>query len=341
MDQFDATSMMFSKIKNLDPENATKIMGYILIQGFKQRDLVSIACGPDHILHSLIFKAKTQLGLCSNTFSAPTSPSLNPNHSSNPFGRMNGHGSVDLGKNLSLPNPKSSPFLSYENIRAGSSLVPSVNETGSNSGNDMMDEIRLQDYLSFLNESSKNEELMDSRSQLGSDLGDWGQNVNNNGDTHFHRRSFSASDACFLTGGGEEDPSSFGFGGGFKPCLYFARGFCKNGENCKFVHGGFGDNGDVVDGGAGSGIIVGSPSNMDGLYMQHEEIMRIKAIQHQQQQRLAASHFAAAGGSPPLPYDKCMNFLLQQQNDPQRYIGHNTLYKTFIYFIFLFFAWLN
>ncbi|KAM0878757.1 hypothetical protein ACQ4PT_034691 [Festuca glaucescens] len=37
-----------------------------------------------------------------------------------------------------------------------------------------------------------------------------------------HRRSFSLSDAE---------------AGGWKPCMYYARGFCKNGSSCRFVHG--------------------------------------------------------------------------------------------------------
>jgi hypothetical protein len=40
-----------------------------------------------------------------------------------------------------------------------------------------------------------------------------------------HRRSFSLSDAEAAAAGG------------WKPCMYFARGFCKNGSSCRFVHG--------------------------------------------------------------------------------------------------------
>ncbi|KAL9455125.1 hypothetical protein AB3S75_010521 [Citrus x aurantiifolia] len=332
MDEFDATSILFNRIKSIDPENASKIMGYILIQDVKERDLLRLASGPETLMQALIFRAKSQLGLSLNTLSTstPTSPSLNNN---NPFSRLNNcsnnannnhvsrhpfaqmsprvvtnNGYLDFGKNSPLSNPKPSPFLSFENIRSGSCLVPSVvkndvgvvDSGGNSSGNDYMEELPFNDYLSFLDESSKNEDFTDPRSQFSN----WGQDLNNEGDVHLqHRRSFSASDACF----GTEDA---GFNLGYRPCLYFARGFCKNGESCKFVHGGFGDGGDV------NGVIVGSPNKMDGFYLQqHDEIMRMKAAAHQQ--RLAASQFAS-GVSPPLPYDKCMDFLLRQQNDPQR-----------------------
>ncbi|KAL6976633.1 hypothetical protein U1Q18_025420 [Sarracenia purpurea var. burkii] len=74
--------------------------------------------------------------------------------------------------------------------------------------------------------------------------------------------------------------------------MYFARGFCKNGNSCKFLHGGFADS---QDGSA----IVGSPSKLDGF----DELLRIKAIQ---QQRFAAASQLMAGG--PFPYNKCLNF---------------------------------
>ncbi|KAJ4724344.1 Zinc finger CCCH domain-containing protein [Melia azedarach] len=327
MDEFDATGMLFNRIKSIDPENASKIMGYLLIQDVKEKDLLRLVSGPDTLLQAVIFRARTHLGLSSSSLSTPTSPSPNPfsrfnnnsndannNVKDNPFAqlspRITNNGFLDFGKNSSLSDPKSSPFLSFDNIRSGSCLIPSVsrvkNDVGGdssnssgNSGNDFMEELQFNDYLSFLDESSKNEDFIDPRSQFSREVSNWGQDVNN-GDIHLHRRSFSASDVCF----GAEDPS---FNIGYRPCLYFARGFCKNGDGCKFVHGGFGDN---VD---GNGVIVGSPNKMDGLYLQHEEMLRIKAAQ---QQRLAASQFAA--GVSHLPYDKCMDLLLQQQNDPQR-----------------------
>ncbi|KAJ0021690.1 hypothetical protein Pint_31002 [Pistacia integerrima] len=312
MDEFDATSILFNRIRSLDPENASKIIGFILIHDVKDTDLLRLAVGPETLLQSLIIKAKNQLGLSANTFSAPTSPSPNPiarlgntannNVNNNPFAKLSprvANGMREFAKNSSLPDPKSSPFLSYENIRAGSCLVPphlkNVGVVVGESGSDFMDELQFNDYLSFLDESSKNEDFIGGRSQLGFD-GDWGGDVSNV-DTHFHRRSFSASDACF----GSEDSN---FNVGYKPCLYFARGFCKNGDNCRFVHSHFNEN-------DGNGFLVGSPSKMEGVYLQPEDMMRMKGAL--QQQRLAASQFGA-GVSPPSPYD----FLLQQQNDNQR-----------------------
>ena len=70
--------------------------------------------------------------------------------------------------------------------------------------------------------------------------------------------------------------------------VYFARGFCKNGSNCKFVRGGLPDSQDAV--------IVGSPGKFDGLehrgeLIRREELMRFKVAQHQR--LLAASQLGA------------------------------------------------
>lgn len=337
--QYEVTNLLFGKIKSLEPENAIKIMGYLLIQDLGENDLMRLAYGPDTLLHTLILRAKIQLGLSSNTSSAsstPSSPSpLNPiarPTNGNPFSQSSPRipNGFDFGKNPSSPSsnswplsgfannsisPKSSPLLSYDNIRAGSVPLPLHSKHSSKdgsgggdiwSGSDLIDEHQLNEYLSFLNESSSSsrpEDFIDPRVELGHGVPDWAHSLNN-GDAHFHRRSYSASDACF----GSEEAA---MGGGYKPCLYFARGFCKNGSNCKFVHGGFGESVDAA------GAIVGSPSKFDGFeQLPHEEMLRLKAAAHQQRLAAAASQFMA--GAPPSPYNKYMNFLLQQQNDPQR-----------------------
>ncbi|XP_038698408.1 zinc finger CCCH domain-containing protein 55-like isoform X2 [Tripterygium wilfordii] len=321
MDPYEATNVLFSKVKNIDPEHASKIMGFFLIQDLEEKDLIRLAFGPETILRTMILKAKSQLGLPSKTFSTPTSPSpLNPisrPNSHNPFSQSsprvantNGFptspssnswslGSPNNGNSGNTFSPKASPFLSYDNIRAAVQHRNVVGE-GGDSGNssDFIDELQLNEYLSFLNESSSsmNDEFVDPRVQGGG-------YAMNNGDTHLHRRSFSASDACIGT-------EEAGFGVGYKPCMYFARGFCKNGDNCKFMHSGFGD---MLDGNGGGG--VGSPSKLENLYLQqhHEQMMKLRAAQ---QHRLAAQF--ATGGISPLAFNKGLRFLLQQQNDSPR-----------------------
>ncbi|KAL9404983.1 hypothetical protein Peur_001955 [Populus x canadensis] len=335
MDTHEITNILLTKLKSLDPENASRIMGFILIQDPTEKDLLRLAFGPETLLQNVVFKAKIHLGLSTNTLSTPSSPSpLNPIarpcNNTNPFPqsspRITNNGSfLDFSKNPSpnpwsvhgLPNnsdskssisPKSSPFLSYDNIRSGSVLVPPFSRNGGNGGGvcsnnsaDFLGEYQSDDHLSFFDDpSSKNEDFMDQRVQLG------GYSVAN-GDVHLHRRRFSESDAC----SGAEDG---GFGLRYRQCLYFARGFCKNGESCKFGHGD--ENMAEVNVG---GALVSSPREMEEFYLQQqeemmkrkavqqqqEEMMKMKAVQQQQQQRLA--------------YNKHMNFLLLQQNEAERF----------------------
>ena len=319
MGSYEATNVVLARIKHLEPENATKIMGYLLMN-LEENELVRLACSPDPVLRSLILRVRNQLGFSSNsssTASAPSSPSpLNPiarPSSGNPFSqsspRMVNNG-FDFSRNQASPSshgwpltgfpnnpisPKSNPSLPYENICAGSSSVPCLSPRGDSSGaNESVDEQQMNGYFSFLNEASKTEDLVDSQLEFGHGAQNW--HALNNGDAPFHRRSFSASEVCM---GSEEGAAGIGL----RPCLYFSRGFCKNGSNCKFLHGGLVESLD-----ASSGVIVGSPSKFDG-FDQREEFLRLKAAQ---QQKLASMS--------PSSYEKYLHLLLQQQNDPQRLV---------------------
>ncbi|KAK8604963.1 hypothetical protein V6N13_082425 [Hibiscus sabdariffa] len=216
MNPYDTTNVLFSKIKVLDPENASKIMGYILIQDLADRDLLRLAFGPETLLQSLVLKAKAHLGLSSSTFSTHLNPISRPNASNNSQNPLPPLSPSIIPRN-GFSDSSQSPFLSYENIHSGPLLV--TPRTGD-SNTDLIHENQMSDYFSFLNDSSspKNEDFIG------------------------HRRSFSESDACFGTA---EEAGGFGrLVDGYTPCLYFSRAFCKNGDSCNNV--------DVNGGGVGS-----------------------------------------------------------------------------------------
>ena len=364
MDGYEATRIVFSRIQNLDPENASKIMGLLLIQDHGEKEMIRLAFGPEALVHSVVLKARRELGLPLNLnlnlnlnspsttpSSTPSSPS--PYFSSNPvpISRQNSNSSRLINSGMSLPPPLSIPnpssatsaswattlselqnpddLMSPNNLVVGSSST-TMNNTSSplpfygNGRPDPVDEFQLQEQLSFLNEGSpslvpKNSDLFYSQSELSSSPTGGGDPSSlfasyGWGGSSLHRRSCSVSDACL----GSEDLNS---GLGWKPCLYFARGYCKNGTSCRFLHhGGLGD--------AEGAAMVGSPSKAEMMDQCHE-LLRSKTAQ---QQRLAAA--AAASqlmASSSFPYSpKCMNFLLQQQqpNDAQRY----ELWSAILYF---------
>ncbi|XP_019163373.1 PREDICTED: zinc finger CCCH domain-containing protein 22-like isoform X2 [Ipomoea nil] len=77
MDTMEATNKVLSRIQTLDPHNASKILGYILIREHGDKDVIRLAHGPDAVLLSLISEVKARLGLSSSAASPP-SPSLGP-----------------------------------------------------------------------------------------------------------------------------------------------------------------------------------------------------------------------------------------------------------------------
>ncbi|KAE8677213.1 Zinc finger CCCH domain-containing protein 55 [Hibiscus syriacus] len=274
MESYDATRMVFYRIQSLDPENASKIMGYLLIQGHGEKEMVRLAFGPEALIHSLILKAKTHLGLSISSPPTPSTPSSPLPFSSRPS-------PLSIPSNVS--NGFESPSLSYASLVNGSS-------TGniSSSCNEFVDEYhQFQDRLSFLNDSKPEDLLFDPRLDLASMASPTGGYA----DSLLHRRSFSVPGLCL----GAEDLNS---GLGLKPCLYFARGFCKNGSSCRFIHGDH---------------CAESATNMTELE-RCQELLRSKSLQ-QQQQKLTATSSPFLPGGASFPYNKCVNFLLQQQQN--------------------------
>lgn len=285
MDPGDPTSILFTKIRTLEPDFASKIIGYLLLQDLGNRDLMRLALGPDTLLQSVCLKAKSALGLSSNGSSSASTP-LNPIsrpiniHRHSP--RTSGNGFMEFSRNPLSPSVNtpgslgSNPNMISSPFQASSSLFASDGGGGgggdsSGVNGDFLDEQQLGNYLSFLNDSSS------KNNDESADL--FGFSADN-GDAHLHKRSFSASDACF----GSEEPG-FGGGGGYN----------------RFPHGGgLGDDFDSPGG-------FGSP---DYVCRQQEEIARMKLAQRQ---RMAAAQFLAASGSP-MSYDKGINFLLHPRN---------------------------
>ncbi|KAL9994981.1 putative transcription factor C3H family [Helianthus debilis subsp. tardiflorus] len=300
MDSYEATRVVFTRIQSLDPEYASKIMGLLLIQDHGEKEMIRLAFGPESLVQSVILKARKELGISTpSTPSTPSSPSpfssqsLSRQNSTNSTGsRIVNGGGTNLPSPLSIPslssswtNSNFSDFQPADESRLNSSAPPFYGGAGAEEP-DLIDELQIQDQLSFLNDGSPSKSGEFYYPDLVSPWGSGGP----------HRRSSSVNDICL--GGAGEDPS------GWKPCLYYARGFCKNGASCRFTHG----EADL------SAVTVGSLSKLDVMEQCHE-LLRSKSAH---QQRLL---MAAAGGSPNFPFPnspKSMNYLLQQQSDSPR-----------------------
>ncbi|MFS8018935.1 hypothetical protein Hanom_Chr15g01397931 [Helianthus anomalus] len=53
MDTIEATKMVISRIKTIDPQEASKIMGYLLIQHPSEHEIIRLAFGPENLLLSV------------------------------------------------------------------------------------------------------------------------------------------------------------------------------------------------------------------------------------------------------------------------------------------------
>jgi hypothetical protein len=245
MDAWEATKAVFDRVRALDPDNASKVMGLLLIQDNSDKELIRLAFGPDHLLHAFVAAARADLAAKP---ASPPSPVLGPLHqpASSPWG--------------SLPSPAAAtdhhhPFAAAADHALGYDYDGAAAPA---------DAFFPDDY------------------DCWSPAGATG-----------HRRSFSLSDAEVGAGA-------------WRPCMYFARGFCKNGSSCRFLHG--------------------LPEDDDAAAEREMVVMRAKALaaarsQQQQQQQLMASAFPF---SPSPPKGVNLNFLLhhhqqqQQQSEPQR-----------------------
>ncbi|XP_077230368.1 zinc finger CCCH domain-containing protein 53-like isoform X2 [Tasmannia lanceolata] len=278
MDAYEATRIVLSRIQNLDPENAPKIMGLLLIQDCGEKEMIRLAFGPETLLHSLIFKAKKELGLLSSSTRQQTL---------NPSSRLVGL-SLPYSSTMSSPWPTTS--LSPSNTFSGdfqnnpddlispkTSSYPNINgiHVGSNPssyyGGDLIDDFQLHDQLSFLNNASGSPNFGPK-----------------NGNELFYQDTNWGSDV--------------GSGFGWKPCLYFARGFCKNGSSCRFLHG-VPDSPDAVVGGGGKfdvgDLVPTSPSFPFLNDTQRAAVMMLGEDSHKfngRSMRMERNDFSIGGG---------------------------------------------
>ncbi|RYR79816.1 hypothetical protein Ahy_A01g004620 [Arachis hypogaea] len=60
MDISEYTRIVFDKLQKLEPEHATKIIGYLLVQEHGEEQMIKLASYPDHLIREVAFKAKTE-----------------------------------------------------------------------------------------------------------------------------------------------------------------------------------------------------------------------------------------------------------------------------------------
>lgn len=331
MDAYEATKVVFARIQGLDPDHAAKIMGLLLIQDHGEKEMIRLAFGPEALLHAVMAKARKDLGLLPGSGpGTPTSASqAGGGHSPFMLSRQNsgrgGGGTAPSPLSVSSPSSWAPPpvFSRSNSVSNGAAeemagvreelMSPANGPPSPFFGGDSqtLDELHLQDQLAFLSGDSgmgggggRQLPQFDNGECRSPGAGDgglfpYGAGWANGGPGH--RRSASVSELCF---GGSD-------GLGWKPCLYYARGYCKNGSACRFVHGG----------GLSDDALVGAKMDQASMEQQCQDfLLRSKS------QRLAAAAaafpYSPTGSLPgsPSAASKCLSLLLQQQqqNESQR-----------------------
>jgi hypothetical protein len=228
MDAYEATKVVLSRIQALD--HAAKIMGLLLIQDHGEKEMIRLAFGPESLLHVVMDKARKDLGLL-----LPDSPTtVAAAGNAPPFLQLprQSSGCVALSLLSSVSSPSSwaqAPAFSRSSNNGSNGAHAEDGEELPSPGNGgaapffpqaardaMLEDMQLQEQLEFLNDNPA--------------------------------LQFAALDGGECPRPDPGDGFPYGLGGagggdgfGWKPCLYYARGFCKNGSSCRFVHAGHPD----------------------------------------------------------------------------------------------------
>ncbi|XP_040378431.1 zinc finger CCCH domain-containing protein 22 isoform X1 [Oryza brachyantha] len=321
MDAYEATKVVFSRIQALDPDHAAKIMGLLLIQDHGDKEMIRLAFGPEALLQSVMAQARKELSLlpASSPTVAGQSPFL--------LARQNsGRGAAPSPSPLSASSPSSwaqaQPFsrsngAADDVVGAREELISPANSGGGaaanappffpRGGDALLDDFQLQEQLAFLNDGGVNPghplppfDGAECRSPgPGESSGMFPYSLGWANGGPGHRRSASVNELC-LGGGGSD-------GFGWKPCLYYARGFCKNGSSCRFVHG--------------DDVAALTGATMDAATAEQQQCQDFLLRSKSQRLGPAAFPFSPTGSLPcsPSAASKCLSLLLQQQhNDNQR-----------------------
>lgn len=203
MDFSESTKVVYNRIQKIEPDNVSKIIGYLLLHDHGERDMIRLAFGPDNLIQSLVNKAKTDLGLSSKAAaSSPVSPSQVPGSDLplqfTPFSPVS---TRPTPLTIRVPTPYGDPHAqTVEFVPPGYSSFP--------------DEYRLQHQLQFLSLDDQLEPI----NSVGSDF---------SGNYYYPEPALGPR-------ANRRSPSLPEFP--VKVCHYFSKGFCKHGSNCRYFH---------------------------------------------------------------------------------------------------------
>ncbi|XP_021815759.1 zinc finger CCCH domain-containing protein 18-like isoform X1 [Prunus avium] len=206
MDFSEYTNAVYSRIQKLEPDNATKIIGYLLLQDYGEQEMARLAMAPEHLIHQVILKAKTELQqLAAKSVASPISPSLNP----------------VTGAFAPYSPVSSRPFSSPAAIRVPTAFWDA--QLVAKHSPDFMP-LGYSDSIAELQNQAQFLSLEDQIEPLNSGI---------SGFSNDYYRDAEIDNLSVRTGRRFSSVTEFPV----KICHYFNKGFCKHGSSCRYYHG--------------------------------------------------------------------------------------------------------
>jgi len=206
MDISEYTGLVLGKLQRVEPENASNILGYLLVQEQSEQDIAKLPSFPDHLVRDLAFQTKTKL-LRSAAISAIHPISL-PMNCQPGFG---GHVSVISPTSVITPQVQSPIWDPHQ----------SANNTNG--------EYMPLGYLDSISELQKQTPFFSLDNHMDA--------INSRavGTSGTIANDYYGLDASSAVNLGGKVGRRFDYP--VKTCHYFNKGFCKHGNSCRYYHG--------------------------------------------------------------------------------------------------------
>jgi hypothetical protein len=204
MDSYEATRIVYGRVQALEPETGSKIMLHLLLQEHGEREMLRLALGSNVLMQSIVKKAKKELGL------------------------EDGRGAGTMLPQQQRPAPLYIPDhefgSSFSNVLSSPSLAALQQQQQQQMF--LQEQLPLHDHLSLLSDAVDQQNSLRVHSETYAFL--------NSSKELLHSRSSSSRASPIVD---SSSPPDLGPTLAWKPCLYFARGYCKHGSSCRFLHG--------------------------------------------------------------------------------------------------------
>ncbi|KAH7286273.1 hypothetical protein KP509_33G066600 [Ceratopteris richardii] len=226
MEAYEVTRLVFSRVQSLEPDLASKIMGYLLLQDQGDQEMLKLAFASDLQLQAVMNKAKRQLGLSTSVVSTnagePPAAPLQASVSGPPYRLPGLFSSIT---SVASPSPLLLPPDPYSYV--GDGALPPTNSAPVTP----LHHHHQQQFGNGFEDAYPHSPQPDMISNLLVDKfhSEAGPNLYSRPLSVTARRPSSLSEFPL-------SPDSNCLSPAWKPCLYYSRGYCKHGSNCRFLH---------------------------------------------------------------------------------------------------------